>query len=61
MKVAEHHGLKYDVMESAMAEDPGSHNEPTLYVTHMREPVSGAFEDTILSATRFLHGCCYRC
>ncbi|KAL3816243.1 hypothetical protein ACHAXA_002189 [Cyclostephanos tholiformis] len=40
-KVASHHGLRFDVMEFGMAEDPGSHpDEPTFYVTHLREPVS---------------------
>mmetsp|Transcript_13910 Transcript_13910/g.30325 ORF Transcript_13910/g.30325 Transcript_13910/m.30325 type:complete len:746 (+) Transcript_13910:15-2252(+) len=39
-KVAAHHGLKYMVLEYHMAEDPGSYDEATFYVTHLREPVS---------------------
>ena len=40
-KVAAHHGLNYKVFEYGMAEDPGSYeDEATLYVTHLREPVS---------------------
>ena len=39
-KVAQHHGLEYAVEEYSVAEDPGSSNEPTFYVTNMREPVS---------------------
>eukprot|EP01083_Nonionella_stella_P310290 1101893_1 len=39
-KVAAHHGLQYKVTEYDMAEDPGSHDEATFYVTHLREPVS---------------------
>ena len=40
MKVAVHHGLQFAVTEYDMAEDPGSHDDATFYVTHLREPVS---------------------
>lgn len=40
MKVAAHHGLQFAVTEYDMAEDPGSHDDATFYVTHLREPVS---------------------
>lgn len=39
-KVAAHHGLQFDVHEYTMAEDPGTHDEATFYVTNLREPVS---------------------
>ncbi|KAL9187203.1 hypothetical protein ACHAXT_010923 [Thalassiosira profunda] len=39
-KVAAHHGLEFKAVEYDMAEDPGSSDVPTLYVTHLREPVS---------------------
>ena len=39
-QVAQHHGLEYAVEEYSVAEDPGSSNVPTFYVTNMREPVS---------------------
>mmetsp|Transcript_18281 Transcript_18281/g.44034 ORF Transcript_18281/g.44034 Transcript_18281/m.44034 type:complete len:490 (-) Transcript_18281:61-1530(-) len=39
-KVAAHHGLEFVVTESFAAEDPGSHDEATFYVTHMKEPTS---------------------
>ena len=39
-KVAAHHGLEFKAVEFDMAEDPGSSDETTFYVTHMREPVS---------------------
>lgn len=39
-KVAAHHGLEFRAMEYTVAEDPGSREAETLYVTHMREPVS---------------------
>ena len=38
--MAAHHGLEWAVAESTLAEDPGSHDEHTFYVTNMREPVS---------------------
>ena len=38
--MAAHHGLEWAVAESTLAEDPGSHDENTFYVTNMREPVS---------------------
>ena len=39
-KVAAHHGLEYDLTEYGVAETPGEHPLPTLYVTIMREPVA---------------------
>lgn len=39
-KVAAHHGLEYGVTEYGVAETPGEHPLPTLYVTIMREPVA---------------------
>lgn len=39
-KVAAHHGLDFKAEEYSMAEDPSSHDDATLYVTHLREPVS---------------------
>jgi hypothetical protein len=39
-KVAAHHGLNFKAEEYTVAEDPGTHDEATLYVTHLREPVS---------------------
>ena len=38
--VAKHHGLQYVHNEYDMAEEPGTNSEPTLYVTHLRDPVS---------------------
>lgn len=38
--VAKHHGLEFVTNEFGVAEDPGSHIEPTFYVTNMREPVA---------------------
>ena len=40
-RVAAHHGLEFASMEFEMAEDPGSYDDATFYVTHLREPVSG--------------------
>lgn len=39
-RVAKHHGLQYVHTEYGMAEEPGTNSVPTLYVTHMRDPVS---------------------
>lgn len=39
-KVAAHHGLQFAVTEFDVAEDPGSYDDATFYVTHLREPVS---------------------
>jgi hypothetical protein len=39
-KVAAHHGLAFASDEFEAAEDPGSSDDATFYVTHMREPVS---------------------
>ena len=39
-KVAKHHGLQWDFAEWDEAEEPGSHELPTFYVAHLREPVS---------------------
>jgi hypothetical protein len=39
-KVAKHHGLKFVSTEFDGSEVPGSSNEATFYVTHLREPVS---------------------
>lgn len=39
-KVAEHHGLEFVFTEYAQAEDPGSHDDATFYVTHLRDPVN---------------------
>ena len=39
-KVAKHHGLQWDFAEWNEAEEPGSHELPTFYVAHLREPVS---------------------
>jgi hypothetical protein len=39
-KVAKHHGIKFASAEFEGSEVPGSRNEPTFYVTHLREPVS---------------------
>ena len=39
MRVAAYHGLEFGVTEYEVAEDPGSYDDATLYVTHMREPV----------------------
>jgi len=39
-KVAAHHGLEFASDEFTAAEDPGSADETTFYVTHLREPVS---------------------
>jgi hypothetical protein len=38
--VAHHHGLKFQHAEWVEAEEPGTHELPTFYVTHLREPVS---------------------
>lgn len=38
--VALHHGLEYRHVEWDEAEEPGTHEIPTFYVTHLREPVS---------------------
>jgi hypothetical protein len=38
--VARHHGLKFEHVEWLEAEEPGTHELPTFYVTHLREPVS---------------------
>ncbi|KAL3801888.1 hypothetical protein ACHAW5_008674 [Stephanodiscus triporus] len=37
--VAHHHGLKFEHAEWFEAEEPGTHELPTFYVTHLREPV----------------------
>ena len=37
--VAQHHGLAYAVNEYGPAEEPGTHENSTLYVTHLRDPV----------------------
>jgi hypothetical protein len=39
-KVAKHYGLIFDYDEYTTAEDPGSHDKSTFYVTNLREPVS---------------------
>jgi len=38
--VARHHGLEFEHVEWLEAEEPGTHELPTFYVTHLREPVS---------------------
>ncbi|KAL3803654.1 hypothetical protein HJC23_003708 [Cyclotella cryptica] len=38
-KVARHHGLEFSSMEYLGSEVPGSHDETTFYVTHLRHPV----------------------
>ena len=38
--VALHHGLEFEHEEWNEAEEPGTHELPTFYVTHLREPVS---------------------
>lgn len=38
--VARHHGLEFQHAEWVEAEEPGTHELPTFYVTHLREPVS---------------------
>jgi len=38
--VALHHGLEFEHAEWYEAEEPGTHELPTFYVTHLREPVS---------------------
>ncbi|KAL3811148.1 LOW QUALITY PROTEIN: hypothetical protein ACHAXA_001363 [Cyclostephanos tholiformis] len=37
--VARHHGLDFQHTEWLEAEEPGTHELPTFYVTHLREPV----------------------
>jgi len=39
-RVADHYGLEFDQGEWIEAEEPGTHQVPTFYVTHLREPVS---------------------
>lgn len=39
-KVAKHHGLEFASTEYLGSELPGSHDESTFYVTHLRDPVS---------------------
>ena len=39
-QVAQHRGLEFAHNEYVEAEEPGSHELPTFYVTHLREPVS---------------------
>jgi hypothetical protein len=38
--VARHHGLEFKHAEYVESEEPGTHELPTFYVTHLREPVS---------------------
>jgi hypothetical protein len=38
--VADYYGLEFDQGEWIEAEEPGTHELPTFYVTHLREPVS---------------------
>ena len=38
--VARHHGLEFQHDEWVEAEEPGTHDMETFYVTHLREPVS---------------------
>lgn len=39
VKVAHHHGLEFAQDEWTEAEEPGTHDSPTFYVTHLREPI----------------------
>lgn len=39
VRVAHHHGLEFAQDEWNEAEDPGTHDVPTFYVTHLREPI----------------------
>jgi hypothetical protein len=39
-KVAKHHGLEFHSEEFVVAENPGSHDDATFYVTSLREPLS---------------------
>lgn len=38
--VADQYGLEFDQGEWFEAEEPGTHELPTFYITHLREPVS---------------------
>ena len=38
-KVAEHYGIKLEVTEWSAMEEPGTHDETTFYVTHLRDPI----------------------
>jgi len=40
VKVAHHHGLEFVHAEWIEAEEPGTHDVPTFYVTHLREPIA---------------------
>ncbi len=42
--VADHYGIEFDQGEWIEAEEPGTHELPTFYVTHLREPVSQSRE-----------------
>ena len=43
-RVADQYGLEFDQGEWIEAEEPGTHELPTFYVTHLREPVSQSVE-----------------
>ncbi|KAL7530341.1 hypothetical protein ACHAXR_003437 [Thalassiosira sp. AJA248-18] len=43
VRVAHHHGLEWDQDEWKEAEEPGTHDVPTFYVTHLREPYTHLF------------------
>ncbi len=38
--VARHHGIEYVAVEYEKAENPGSRDNHTFYVTNLREPVA---------------------
>eukprot|EP00804_Cyclotella_cryptica_P014046 CCRYP_019136-RB/>CCRYP_019136-RB protein AED:0.15 eAED:0.15 QI:19/0.66/0.75/1/0.66/0.75/4/429/365 len=54
-KVARHHGLEFASMEYLGSEVPGSYDETTFYVTHLRHPVERSLNEGRWDCKQLIH------